>query len=288
LRLAARAAGVAARRGAARRLRRGVAVLLLLVGLGYGFGLALGMNPSTPTDWLLNLPGVPREAGLEAERDTLVVLQHGLWRSAAALGRLQRALEDHGYEVLNPSYPSTRGRIEEHADRLRRRLDEHLAARARPPERIAFVGHSLGGLVIRSYLAGPGAVEAHALVFLGTPQAGARLAALHRDDPLFALLMGDAAAAQLVPGDPIYAALGPVAARHVGVICGGQGDGEGWNPRIPGDDDGTVGVDETRLDRADARVRLPVGHTRLSFDARMIRQVLTFLRHARFDLAEPR
>jgi pimeloyl-ACP methyl ester carboxylesterase len=259
-----------------RWLRRLAAVGLLCMG-GCGVGVGLGMNPSTPTDWLINLPGFPHETALEAaEPGTLVVLQHGLWRSAASLGRLERALVDHGYRVLNTSYPSTEERIEDHAARLGTALRAELERE--PARRLAFVGHSMGGLVIRACLGRADGFPADTVIFIGTPQRGAALAA-ERDGFFFRLVMGDAAALQLLPGDPFYESLGPVPARRVVVIRGGLGDGEGFHAGIPGDDDGTVGVDEADLPEADAVHTLPIGHTRLSLAEDVIRAVLTELRN---------
>jgi pimeloyl-ACP methyl ester carboxylesterase len=244
---------------------------------GCGVGVGFGMNPSTPTDWLINLPGFPHETALEAaEPGTLVVLQHGLWRSAASLGRLERALVDHGYRVLNTSYPSTEERIERHATRLEEALRAELERE--PARRLAFVGHSMGGLVIRACLGQADGFSADTVIFVGTPQRGAALAA-ERDGFFFRLVMGEEAALQLRPGDPIYEQLGTVQARRVVVIRGGLGDGEGFHAGIPGDDDGTVGVDEASLPEADAVHTLPIGHTRLSLAEDVIRAVLTELRN---------
>jgi triacylglycerol lipase len=259
-----------------RWLRRLGAAALLVVG-GCGVGVGFGMNPSTPTDWLINLPGFPHDEALEAEEPgTLVVLQHGLWRSAASLGRLERALVDHGYRVLNTSYPSTQARIEDHAALLAEHVGSALAAE--PAPRVSLVGHSMGGLVIRSYLGQTDAVTADTVIFIGTPQRGAALAT-RRDGVFFRLLMGDQAALQLRPGDPFYDGLGPVPARRVVVVRGGLGDGEGFHDEIPGDDDGTVAVDEAALAEADAVHTLPIGHTRLSLAEDVIRAVLTELRN---------
>ncbi|MGA0868468.1 MAG: hypothetical protein ACO3UM_06020, partial [Planctomycetota bacterium] len=63
------------------------------------------------------------------------------------------------------------------------------------------------------------------------------------------------------------------------VIRGGLGDGDGFHAGIPGDDDGTVGVDEADLPEADAVHTLPIGHTRLSLAEDVIRAVLTELRN---------
>jgi pimeloyl-ACP methyl ester carboxylesterase len=259
-----------------------MAVLLSLAILSYAIGLACGMNPSTPSDWVLNLPGVEHEPALAAEVPTLVVLEHGLWRSAASLGRLERGLADHGYDVLNVSYSSTSARIEQHAEQLARELQRRLRECPYPPARIAFVGHSMGGLVIRSYLQRPDAVIPWATVFIATPHRGAILAERRRSTMLFSVLMGDRSALQLAPDDPFWATLGAVRCPRIGVILGARGDAEGWNDDIPGDDDGTVGVDEARLEEATDTIALRVGHTRIGFAAETVHQVLAFLRTGAF------
>lgn len=241
------------------------------------------MNPSLPTDLILNLPGTPHDQELEATERTLVVLQHGLWRSWGSMWRLERALEAHGYEVLNTSYPSTRAHIEDHAQRLAKHIEERVSHSKDPFTSICFVGHSMGGLVIRSYLQSEDARDAWACVFIATPQRGATLAQQNRDGFWFQLVLGTKSASQLAPSDPYYAELAPLHCEHIGVISGGKGDDSGWSDKIPGDDDGAVGADEARLPEQTDAIRLRLGHTRLGFAAQTIRQVLVFLRHGEFE-----
>jgi pimeloyl-ACP methyl ester carboxylesterase len=248
---------------------------LVPVGLGW-------MNPSTPFDYALNLGSFAREPALAAPADgrrRVVVLVHGLWRSAGSLWKLERALRAHGYEPWNVSYPSTRLRIEQHAERLHAALDAALAA-GRPDE-LYFVGHSLGGLVIRACLGRPGAPRADACVFVGTPHHGAGLLDRRRDWALFAPLFGDQAALQLSPRDGIYATLAAPRCAF-GNVIGARGEPAGWNDDIAGDDDGTVGVAEAHLAGETDAVLLRVGHTRLSFADATIEQVLSFLLDRRF------
>lgn len=267
-----------------RRRRRWWRVLLAVVGV-YLVAVGCGMNPSVPTDAVLNsipIPAVEVRRQVPGEHRVLVVLQHGLWRSAWALWRLERALVAHGYEVLNVSYPSTQATIEEHAEALAQTLHSYLRTSPEPKPSVCFVGHSLGGLVVRSYLSRPDAVRAHACVFIGTPQRGAMLAGVRSKMLLFSLIMGDQAALQLVPGHPFYASLRRLDGIAVGTIAGGLGDGDGYSTTIPGDDDGTVAVDEATLPEAVDHVVLRAGHTLLTLDSGMIGQVLEFLRYGRF------
>lgn len=250
-------------------------------GLALGAGLLLltGGPIAWPFDALLNLGAVPAIEGARPPADgrvRVVVLQHGLFRTPASLGRLQRALEAHGYEVLNPGYRSTRGTIAEHARALAAVLD---GRRARGPvDEWRFVGHSLGGLVIQEYLRQSDAVQPRACVYLATPHRGAMLADLRRHWFLFRWLMGTEAAFQLSPGDPFHRQPLPWLERS-GAIAGDLGEGNAW---IPGADDGTVAVGEAELPPPAANLRLPVGHTGIAADARVLRQVLWFLAHGAF------
>lgn len=261
-----------------RTLRR-LGRLVAWFAIPWAAAVAFGMNPSTPVDLVMNAWPVPFDATLVAPRDGarhLVVLQHGLWRSAAAMGRLERVLLAHGYEVLNTSYPSTACRIEEHAALLRSNLEARLARADSRPLRLHFVGHSMGGLVIRAYLARPDARTPASVVFLGTPQKGAMLSDLRRAWWPFRVLMGERAASQLSPSHAFPHSL-PPSSWPFATIAGGLGDAEGRNASIPGDDDGTVAVAETELAGASASLLLPIGHTRLSFSDAVLVPVLRFL-----------
>lgn len=263
----------------------------------YSAALLTGCNPSVPFDVIYNVGCAPVDKALHVPQDappSLVVLQHGMWRSSWALWKLERSLLEHGYEVLNTSYSSTQDTIEAHAAVLSTHLENHLTERTDGRDRkgtapgstpsdpdIWFVGHSMGGLVIQSYLRRPDARTAAGCVFLGTPQRGAVMAAEERDSFWFPILLGDQAAFQLDPSDPLHEEpllnLG-----DVGTIVGGKGDADGYTDLIPGDDDGRVGIDEARCEIETDSVFLQRGHTRLTIADESILHVLHFLKHRRF------
>jgi len=266
-----------------RRMRRIAGGLVTLLVLFLVLTAGGCMNPSMPTDLLLNLPGSPHYEELETEGRPLVVLQHGLFRSSGSMWRIERALEAHGYSVLNTSYPSTFDTIEAHAARLGKRLAKHLSKVEGEYDRVYYVGHSMGGLVIRTYLRSEGAIDAASCVFIGTPHRGATLAELDHERWWFRWFLGTKAAKQLCLSDPFHRAGDHVPTKRIGVIFGGKGDGKGWSERIAGDDDGTVGSSEAQIEGQTDSIRLPMKHTRLGFSAQTVRQVLVFLKHGRFD-----
>jgi triacylglycerol lipase len=241
---------------------------------------ALRMPVSLPFDVVFNAWPVdaPAESVREPDgRRRLVVLQHGLWRSPWSLWRIERALREAGYDVANPGYPSTEGRIEDFAAGLADVVEAEFDRD--PPAELYFVGHSMGGLVVQDYLRRPGARQPTACVFLATPHRGAVLADLRMDWWLFRLVMGDGAARQLSIRDPLHEE--PIVMPcPAGTLVGSLGSG---NPSIPGDDDGTVGVLEATWPGASDCLLVPVGHTRIAVTDQSIGLVLRFLARRSFD-----
>ena len=89
---------------------------------------------------------------------------------------LRRALQRQGFRAVNWHYRSLRGSIETHAAALTakaRALDE-----APDVERLHFVGHSMGAIVVRSALALSRPRKLGRVVLLAPPNRGARLADL--------------------------------------------------------------------------------------------------------------
>ncbi|MCY2956741.1 MAG: alpha/beta hydrolase [Planctomycetota bacterium] len=254
---------------------------VLSVLLLYGAGIGLGMPVATPFDVLVNLPPISSEVDLLQRPDakhTLVVLQHGLWRSSWSMWRLERALLAAGYSVLNPCYPSTNGTLSAHALRLRDAIEAQIAAHGEY-QHVAFVGHSMGGLVIEEYLRLASARTPFRCIYIATPHRGAVLCDLRKNWWPYPFFMGTEAAMQISPGDPFHQQ--PILfADCSGTIIGDIGEG---SESIKGHDDGTVGTGEAALAGAVDSVTLPFGHTAISEREAMLTQVLHFLREGKFS-----
>src|SRR5476651_907999 len=80
-----------------------------------------------------------------------VILLHGLCRTSRSMVKMERALTDAGYKVRNVDYPSRTASIEKLADDA---IGKTVADCQRDgATKIDFVTHSLGGILVRSYLA---------------------------------------------------------------------------------------------------------------------------------------
>lgn len=182
--------------------------------------------------------------GTLADPRPTVVLLHGLAGSRGVMAPLERHLRNTGYNTFNFAYPSTLIPIERAAQALRSVLDS-----LPPCVPIHLVGHSLGGIVIRAALAEPVRVRLGRVVFLGTPHQGSELAARLAGNVLFRSYFGPAGQ-QLVAAASCYSRNLAAPPVPFGIIAGGRGNRFGFNPFLPGDNDGTVTVASTQLDGA--------------------------------------
>jgi triacylglycerol lipase len=214
-----------------------------------------------------------------------VVLLHGLSRTPRSMGRLAAALDQAGYQAINWHYPSRRHGFED----LVRRFHA-FCERLEGGPRTHFVGHSLGGLVLREGLCNPTPFPLGRIVLLGVPNRGVlsvrrlqQRAALKRLPGLFGMI-----AHELGRDEAWFSRLGWPAAE-IGVIAGTKRfhpvNPSAWINRWHGateESDGTVELDSALHPQATATLKLAVAHTFMPSDARVIAAVLKFLKEGRF------
>lgn len=212
-----------------------------------------------------------------SENRHLVLLVHGIGRGPATFGDLPARLRHAGFEARAISYPSTRGSLEDHAAQLRRLLQ-----RMEGIDEVSFVTHSMGGIVVRRLLAGEGAwqerVKPGRMVMIAPPNQGSAIAKVLQPSAPYKLVYG-LAGQQMVPLKVKQLARPEIA---FGIIAGGKKDSEGYNPVLPGDDDGTVAVSETRLEGAADFMVLPGLHGFIARSVQIEQPVLNFLESGRF------
>ncbi|MEW4487835.1 hypothetical protein AB1L42_07110 [Thalassoglobus sp. JC818] len=184
------------------------------------------------------------EKQLEPMSGTAVVVIHGIARSSKSMTKMCRGLEEAGYLVVNFDYPSTRLPLAQSTAYLSQTL-----ASLEGVERIHFACWSMGGLLVRSYLRDyeeERDPRIGRMVMMGTPNQGAELATLLQKNLAFRVVFGPAGQELIAhPEGPVNSL--PVPDFDFGIIAGARGNDRGWNPFIPGDDDGTVSVESTRL-----------------------------------------
>ncbi len=232
------------------------------------------------------LEAIKREQNLEPMRGTGVVLLHGLAAPCWSMKALARHLRKHGgYEVFPVDYASLRSSIDDQAANLAsiiRNLDGI--------QQIHLVGHSMGNIVIRRYLAGNDAPidgwrpdnRIGRIVMIAPPNHGSRQATQLADNALFQKVFGEAGQ-QLGVG---WESLEPRLATprtEFGIIAGGTGNRVGFSPfLLPGDDDGRITVETTRLAGASDFVTVSSIHELIGNDPRTFGYTLSFLANGYF------
>jgi pimeloyl-ACP methyl ester carboxylesterase len=207
-----------------------------------------------------------------------VILLHGIVRSSKSMRPLQRhlRLEHEGWRTFSFGYASTQVDIVRSAEYL-----HSVVQSLEGIERIHLVAHSMGGLIARAYLARHEDPRIGRLVMIATPSLGAELADRFHRNFVYRAVFGPAGQ-QLTQDAEGFVATLPTPEIEFGVIAGGRGDGQGYNPLVPGDDDGTVSVACTRLPGAADFVVVDRLHTFLVSAPETRDYTLRFLKQGRF------
>ncbi len=276
----------------------------------------LQQNVKTETYRLLDSRSIQRTAGtleecrrrlteIESEenivplRGRVAIVLHGFGSGCFTMRHVAESLRNRPeYDaVFNMSYPSTQQSILDHA----RMLDQVVRGLPDSVNRIDFIGHSLGSIVIRRYLSGPldenwqtplDKMEARGafvpdrrigrFVMLGPPNHGAEIAVkLIGNNPLNRRVGGESGDELGIHWPRTELSLG-IPCCSFGIIAGGRGDDRGFSLLIAGDDDGIVSTEGTRLLGADDWIQFHVGHGEMLLTEDVYEAVFRFLEHGCF------
>ena len=210
-----------------------------------------------------------------------VVLLHGLARTASSLNVMQEALEEDGYLTANIDYPS---REHEIAALATLAVEEGLATcrAGENVEKIHFVTHSLGGILVRQYLSTETVDELGRVVMLGPPNQGSNAVDDLDGVPGFDWLNGPAGH-QLGKGEAsVPLALGPVD-FELGVIAGNRTIDPITSAVLDDPDDGKVSVEDTKIDGMDDFVIVEHSHAFMMRMQQPIELTKKFLRTGSFS-----
>ena len=215
-----------------------------------------------------------------AARADCVVLLHGLGRSDASMRVLQEVLDFHGYRVVNESYPSSEAPIGDLLAHVGR------AAAMCGDERLHFVTHSLGGILVRGWLAQGHPPNLGRVVMLAPPNHGSEIVdTLNSSDLLseIAVWVNGPATSQLGTGPGSVPNSLPPVDFDLGVIAGDTVLNPLGAVVIPGPSDGTVSVASTRVDGMRDHIVIDASHTLIMMDPIAMAEVLEYLREGAFD-----
>jgi triacylglycerol lipase len=211
---------------------------------------------------------------LSAAGSDYVILLHGLGRTPLSMKRIEWTLRKQNYRVINVSYPSTRVSVQDAADHW---LDDVLKTRVTDGSaKIHFVAHSLGGIVLRQYLANHEIPNLGRVVMLAPPNHGSELADRLRNNCLYRLATGPAGQQLGTSEASVPNRLGPID-FELGVIAGDRSLNALFSSWIPGPDDGKVSVRSAMVPGAEFLL-VHKSHTWMAWSGRVAGAISDFLR----------
>jgi hypothetical protein len=196
---------------------------------------------------------------------------------------LASRLRNAGFRVINFGYPSTSEAMEVLVDRLKSEVAhccEHEA------ETVHFVTHSMGGVLVRSYLDQQPQAHQGRVVMLSPPSQGSEVVDAFADSPMLRSVLGPAGSQLGTDSTAIPSRLGSVR-FNLGIITGNRSLNPLYSWLIPGPDDGKVGVDRAKVEGAADFLVVPASHTFIMNRGDVAEDVVHFLRHGRFRPADP-
>jgi triacylglycerol lipase len=234
--------------------------------------LSLQLLPWAPTYSIETGP-------LRASESECVVLLHGLARTARSLNKLEKTLLEAGYSTANIDYPSRQKPIRLLAHEA---IPDGIAeCHSQSANKIHFVTHSLGGILVRYYLANSGIEELGRVVMLSPPNHGSEVVDKLDGLPGFGRAVGPAGLQLGTNGESVPLRIGP-ANFDVGVITGGRGLNPFTSPLIPGEDDGKVSIESAKLEGMSDFLIVQETHLAIRRSDEVIEQVIHYLTSGSF------
>lgn len=210
-----------------------------------------------------------------------VILLHGLCGTSFSMAKMQRALRNAGYTVWNVGYPSRTALIPKLADdAIGKAIVE---CRLNGASKIDFVTHSMGGILVRSYLARHNVPDLGRVVMLAPPNQGSEVVDELGGLMLFKWINGPAGNELGTNKDSLPNQLGP-AKFPLGIIAGDRSIN--WISStffIPGPDDGRVAVKRAKLAGMADFIVVHAAHPLITRNNKAIEQTIAFLRNGKFN-----
>lgn len=189
-----------------------------------------------------------------------VVLLHGLGRTTYSMHTVGLELAKKGYRVINLAYPTRSNTIEHLVEKhLKDELAEKYTDR---DEKINFVTHSMGGIMVRYFLAHNELENVGRVVMLAPPNNGSEAADRWSHTIFMSAIMGPALKELTTEEDSFVHKL-PIPYYDVGIIAGEY--------------DEKISVDRTKLAGMKDFLIVPREHTFIMNDRRVITSVVHFL-----------
>ncbi len=214
------------------------------------------------------------------EDSKLVILLHGLARSDSSFHKMEKSLQEEGYQTCNISYPSTKYPIEKLVSHFV--LPEIKRCLKGENKTINFVTHSMGGIIVRYIATQEITFELGRVVMLSPPNKGSETVDTLGGLWLFKAINGPAGLQLSTENDSMPNTLGP-AQFELGIITGNQSINLILSSMIEGTDDGKVSIESAKLEGMKDFLVVKATHPFIMKNKTAIEQTKYFLKNAVFN-----
>ncbi|WP_354586548.1 esterase/lipase family protein [Puniceicoccus vermicola] len=218
-------------------------------------------------------------AAIAQGRDAVILL-HGLARSSSSMEKMEEALAEEGYRVFNIDYPSSTASIEELSETAMAEVTED--PDFQECSQVHFVTHSMGGILVRSYLSGNELPKLGRVVMLAPPNQGSEVVDEIGDWWIFEKINGPAGKELGTDEDSTPNQLGPVD-FELGIIAGDRSVNWINSTMIEGPDDGKVSVEFTKVEGMKEHIVIHATHPFIMNHAEVIEKTILFLQTGSFE-----
>lgn len=205
------------------------------------------------------------DASIHKNEGDYVVLLHGLGRTSYSMQKIGQKLDKQGYKVININYPSRSDRIENLAEKyLKEVLEKEYKEK---DKRINFVTHSMGGIIVRYFLANNDLENLNRVIMMAPPNKGSILADKWSNGKIGGHIMGPALKQMSTNEDSFVNTL-PLPNYEFGIIAGKY--------------DEKVKIERTKLENMKDFIIVPKEHTHIMKADETIDAIISFLEKGEF------
>ena len=207
-----------------------------------------------------------------------VILLHGFGKSKSDMSTLKKYFESTGYHVICPTLPTTFQSVKNCIEEFEQLFHEINGKY----DRIHFVGHSMGGLIIRLFLSRNQVPELGRCVLISTPNKGTVLAAIPARFFTFSLQIFKSLEAFQPGGVKIPPPLNNPA-PEIGLITGNRNN-LFLGRFIKSENDGRVPVDSVPFEGMKEFIVQPYNHKKIHHRQEVAKLVHRFLQEGTFGI----
>lgn len=212
-----------------------------------------------------------------------VIMLHGLWNSSSRMEDFEEYFLKKNYQVFNLDYPSTEFQIEKLDTKYLKPIIESVPLHT--GQKIHFITHSMGGLLLRHYLTHNELPQLGRVVMISPPNHGSEWADILDNHPVIKSMVGPAANELKTRNNTFLNKLGAVD-YHLGIIAGDKSYTDMTEEFLPGADDGMVPVSRMKVRGMKDFIILHDHHRGLTWNPDAMKQAEMFIKTGRFIHSE--